>query len=302
MAWRDRIHAWVAEVGPAPACSRRASAATEVSLAPDVSWIRDASLLDPALSARLVQVHEHRWTGTREWNGGSPGLDFRTMTDSSGARAPSQRYVAVTTVGNPDFGGDDAYADAPYPTRDLRLLAVFRLWNALEYWFPYRGLIPGDRVAMLRAFVPAVWDATDADDYGRAVMRLVARIHDSHANLWSSLHLGPPAGAPVVLMAALHNVWIALASGLLPLSSPSSTQPCADVNAAPLSPCGAPRPRRAFSPDTPWRFTKGAHRFRGAPPSCSRCGGSHQLSGHPSSLARESCRWVSAMVVALPDR
>jgi hypothetical protein len=34
------------------------------------------------------------------------------------------------------------------------VLAVFRFWHVLEYWFPYRDLMEPDRVTILREFVP----------------------------------------------------------------------------------------------------------------------------------------------------
>ena len=47
---------------------------------------------------------------------------------------------------------------------------------------------------------------------------------------------------------------------------------------------------------------KGRTAFAVRPFSATVAGGLPQLSGHPSSLARESCRCVFSMVVALPDR
>jgi hypothetical protein len=37
--------------------------------------------------------------------------------------------------------------------------------------------------------------AKDRDDYQRQTMSLIAKVHDTHANLWSSLQVRPPTGA-----------------------------------------------------------------------------------------------------------
>ena len=47
---------------------------------------------------------------------------------------------------------------------------------------------------MLKEFIPRVATAKDKDSYAREMMELIAEIHDTHANLWSSLNLRPPVG------------------------------------------------------------------------------------------------------------
>ena len=47
----------------------------------------------------------------------------------------------------------------------------------------------------LTAFVPRIALAGDGDTYKREMMALIARVHDTHANLWSSLEARPPTGS-----------------------------------------------------------------------------------------------------------
>lgn len=170
-AARDSIDIWVAALGDPAACTSCATVADTAYLRPDLAWIRDARLLGPALSARLQHAYVNRST------------------------APAQRYVRLMPyVGNPDFSGEAGYAADPLPPADLRLLGVFRFWNILEYWFPYRDLMEPDRVAILREFIPAAWEASDVASYALVMMRLVARARDTHANLWSSMAYQPPIG------------------------------------------------------------------------------------------------------------
>jgi len=179
-AARDTIDAWLADVGDPPACAPCAILPTDAHLQPDVAWLGDTAMLGASLGARLQRIHANR------------------------SVAPTQHYVRlVRGIGNPDFTNEDAYAADSLPPADLRLLGVFRFWNMLEYWFPYRDLMEHDRVAILREFVPAAWDADDVGAYHRTMMRLVARAQDGHANLWSSVvRYQPPEGAfniPVTL-------------------------------------------------------------------------------------------------------
>ena len=75
------------------------------------------------------------------------------------------------------------------------MLALYRLWNIVEYWFPYRDLLEGNWDDELTAFIPRVALANDSDAYKRELIAFIARIHDTHANLWSSLDARPPVGA-----------------------------------------------------------------------------------------------------------
>ena len=80
------------------------------------------------------------------------------------------------------------------PDAGFQLLALFRFWNIVQYWSPYRDIMGEDWNQVLLAFVPRVALAKTSEDYQLQMMALIARAHDTHANLWSSLQLRPPAG------------------------------------------------------------------------------------------------------------
>jgi C-terminal processing protease CtpA/Prc len=178
-AARDTIDRWLAALGDPPACTSCATLPAQAVLVPDIGWIRNERLLGHSLSARLQRIYANR------------------------SAAPAQRYVQFAPeIGNPRFTDENAFTADSLPPADLRLLGVFRFWNILEYWFPYRDLMEHDRVRILRDFVPAAWEVHGIADYHRTMMQLVARAHDSHANLWSSMAFRPPTGTygvPVVV-------------------------------------------------------------------------------------------------------
>lgn len=171
-AARDSIAAWLDAVGPIPPCSGACGAVPpSAALRPDIDWIRDTALVGTALAPRLARVHAAR------------------------PRVGALRYVKpVAGVSNPEFINEPVYGEVELDRPEVRLLAVFRLWSILEYWFPYRDLMERDRVALLRDAVPAAWSATDGGDYRRVLIRLIARARDTHANVWSALAARPPVG------------------------------------------------------------------------------------------------------------
>jgi hypothetical protein len=169
------ISKWLAELGPPRTCTACATIPLDLAIKPDTAWIYDQQTLGKALSAQLVAIYRNR--------------SFST----------AQRYVSLAPgVGNPVFTNENNYPESALPDPGLRLLAVYRFWNMIAYWYPYRDLISENWDKVLREFVPKVWAADDSISYRLALMTLVARINDGHANLWSALANRPPAGPNIV--------------------------------------------------------------------------------------------------------
>ena len=181
-AARQEMHAWIARIGGLDDCTQCASLdETGLQMRPRLDWLSDKELLGAELSDTLRAIYRNRT---------AKGKQF---------------YVAKTAVGSAVFRNEPAYTKLKLPVSSYQLLALFRFWNIIEYWFPYRDIIGEDWDAVLCEFIPKVTLARTRDAYQIAMMALIARVHDTHANLWSSLDVRPPVGrrqAPVG--AALH--------------------------------------------------------------------------------------------------
>jgi C-terminal processing protease CtpA/Prc len=169
---------WIDALGPVPACVRCATLdEKDLAVRPDLRWLDDRAQVGADLSARLHAVYA--------------------------ARVPDQQfYVAMAPgVGNPVLNHEPAYASVALPDSGFQLLALYRLWSIIEYWAPDRALAENwqDSLAKL---IPTVTLATTAKDYKLSLIAAIATVHDTHANLWSSLDVRPPEGAceiPAVL-------------------------------------------------------------------------------------------------------
>ncbi len=170
---------WLAELGNPEPSDPPAELPAGAYLTPDIDWIHDSSALGRELSRRLEIIYRNRST------------------------TGEQHYVQLAPqVGNPIFSNEAPYADLPLPDAGYRLLALFRLWNIVTYWFPYRDVIGEKWEDVLVEFIPGVMAADSEDSYRLVMMQATARIHDTHANLWGSLNLRPPRGSahlPVVV-------------------------------------------------------------------------------------------------------
>jgi C-terminal processing protease CtpA/Prc len=169
---RNRILSeWVGRLGVPESCDPCAGPPKDAHLLPRLGWLEDTELLGAELSGQLKAIHENRFAGGRQF------------------------YVgAMPGVGNPVFDRDLPYAGQVPPDAGYRILALMRMWNIIEYWFPYRDQLEDDWRAVLREYLPRFVKAADWDAYRLEMLSLVARVGDTHANLWGSLDVRPPRG------------------------------------------------------------------------------------------------------------
>jgi len=89
-------------------------------------------------------------------------------------------------VGNPVFRHELPYSGLQYPDAGMRLLSLYRYWNMIEYFYPYKHLIGENWDNTLSHFIPQFIQAKDNTEYLLASQKLISSIHDTHANIWST--------------------------------------------------------------------------------------------------------------------
>ncbi|HMJ91666.1 MAG TPA: S41 family peptidase [Candidatus Acidoferrum sp.] len=168
---RKLLVEWIDALGTVPACKQCTGLESKnLHLPPRIDWIRDDKWLGSELSSRLQAVHRNR-------------------------AQERQFYVSLAPdVGNPVFENELAYARVRFPDPGFQILAIFRFWNMIEYWFPYRDLIDEDWDVVLRDTLIRAAPPLDNTAFQRELMRFVARADDGHANLWDQPAVRQPAG------------------------------------------------------------------------------------------------------------
>jgi hypothetical protein len=97
--------------------------------------------------------------------------------------ATSRKHVPASAATLPDR----PYADLSYPPVEYRMLAAFRIWNVINYFFPYKDLMGEDWEGVLREFIPRLETAGSALDYNLTIAEMVTHIHDGHGFVQSPL-------------------------------------------------------------------------------------------------------------------
>ncbi len=157
------IERWVDGFGkPAPCTGCEPRPTKDVAQQPDYGRVFDRKKLPPSLVDKLEYIRDNR--------GGPESYYIRMMPG----------------VGNPEFRNEREYMQQVYPDAGLRLLALYRYWNMIRYFFPYQHLIGEDWNRVLPDVIPEFVAAKDTVEYQRACYKLIARIHDTHAGLWGN--------------------------------------------------------------------------------------------------------------------
>ena len=152
---------WITHFGKIPTNKEVKPVDSNAVLKPDLSWINPDNL-SPKLYKVLMNIYQNRNNGYYYVTYESPWLK-----------------VAKFTHENP-------YEDMEYPDAGYRLLALYRYWNMVNYFFPYKQLADTDWNIVLRKHIPSILSADDKKSYWQAVRQLIARCDDTHGAVWSS--------------------------------------------------------------------------------------------------------------------
>lgn len=125
----------------------------------DTSW-RDESYLGEELSAALEEI------------------EFIPSVYRGKAPVFFQSYSGVYC---PNFSNEKTYENMDYADSRYRLLGLFRVWNAIEYYYPYLDILDDDWKEVLSELLPDMLEGTDKHSYQMTISRLTARLQDAHA-------------------------------------------------------------------------------------------------------------------------
>ncbi|WP_114793245.1 S41 family peptidase [Niabella yanshanensis] len=151
----DILLNWIDTLGKVPKATKRA-VTDSISIQPDLSWIKQSGF-----SANLQSVL----------------LNLSKAEIST----ESQYYVSKGRASNVSIEHERPYMQMPFTDDGYRLLALYRYWNIIQYFFPYKNDIGTDWKAILKKYIPKFLSAKNELAYKLSLLELAGQIHDSHA-------------------------------------------------------------------------------------------------------------------------
>lgn len=96
---------------------------------------------------------------------------------------------------NPDDDGniitpnEKPFPEMKFPNIEYRLLGLFRFWNVINYYYPYKYATDKPWEKVLTNLIPEFVEANDPVDYHKAVLKMSASIDDGHGGIYPFIDL-----------------------------------------------------------------------------------------------------------------
>jgi hypothetical protein len=178
-AANQAMAAWIAaRLGNVAPCSPCATFDTsDLYMGTNLDWLSDVSLLGSSLSQTLQTIYLNRTPATQT------------------------AYISLAPgIFNPVFQDELNYASLTLPDSGYQLLALFRAWNMVEYFYPDRDVMADPASSgdywdgVLRQLIPGFTTAQTSLAYQQQVLLLAAMINDTHAGISNLGGAQPPIG------------------------------------------------------------------------------------------------------------
>jgi len=157
----SKLVEWISGIGSLEEGKHKVPQANEVELTPNYDWIQDKNFLSEELSVELRKV----LTSKRE---------------------KSNYYFGINaSVKNPYFKNERTYLNMSWDDTGVKLLALFRYWNMMEYFNPNNYLTDKDWEEVLKEYIPRFVNENSELDYKKNMLQLIGEVGDTHANMWS---------------------------------------------------------------------------------------------------------------------
>ncbi|MDR7208400.1 S41 family peptidase [Flavobacterium piscis] len=121
----------------------------------DLSWFSKNELFSKSLSKKLKFIEENRIQGKQFYYTSDP-------------------YIKVQN--------EIKYPDFKWTDKNLRLLALFRYWNQIEYFFPYKYKMDENWDAVLIQMLPKFITAESEMDFVLAMREISIKLDDTHSS------------------------------------------------------------------------------------------------------------------------
>ncbi|MFN8672364.1 MAG: S41 family peptidase [Candidatus Sericytochromatia bacterium] len=151
------LYNWITKLGELPKEKRFLDKNKTYKLLVDLSFF-DNELIDKELKAKLKEIEEIK-------------------------RNEDNYYIQIGGADNAEFINENSYSEMKHPDDGFKILSLFRYWNDINYYFPYKNLIGEDWNKVLEEFIPKFLETKSELAYSQVLEELICRINDSHAGL-----------------------------------------------------------------------------------------------------------------------
>ncbi len=153
------LTSWISNLGEVKSDNTLTIDSAKVKIYPDLNWLNDTTLWGSVLVSQLNKIKN--------------------------LKHPEEHYYIdiAKNVGNPEFTNESVHDKMAYPDAGFQLLALYRYWNSIQYYYPYKNLFEQSWDEVLKEYIPQFINAAAELEYKQAVLSVIGRIRDSNANI-----------------------------------------------------------------------------------------------------------------------
>lgn len=156
---------WIQRLGRVKECKKcKASSKQDIfDKNFNINWINDSQILSSAVVKELLFIEQNRHQG--------------------------KKYYVTTykEAGNINITNEIIYKNLDWTNENFRLLTLFRYWNIIEYFFPYKYQTDTNWDEVLNQLIPKFLYPKTELDFHLAMLELIVSIDDSHAGLYTDI-------------------------------------------------------------------------------------------------------------------
>lgn len=142
-----------------------------------LNWLEDPNLFDNNLSAKLVKIKNAKRNSVFNYY-----------------------LIPLSWKEEVEFTRDKPYSTVSWKDQGYRILTLYRLWNAIEYCFPYTNYTDNKWSTLLDKYLPEFMETPSKEALDRSVQKLATEINDSHGSVELSRYEPPMRGLPMSLV------------------------------------------------------------------------------------------------------
>ena len=125
----------------------------------DTTWRDDPEYLGEDLSSALMEIDE------------VPTI----------YRVNAPMFITRNQISIASFDNEKVLDDFDFSDKADRLLGLFRMWNVIEYYYPYVDILDKEWMDVLDEMIPIMLEGDDEHSYCMAMEHFTAQLHDAHA-------------------------------------------------------------------------------------------------------------------------
>jgi len=129
----------------------------------NLNWINNSQILTSAVIKELLFIEQNRHQGKKHY------------------------VTTYKKVGNINITNETIYKNFDWTNENLRLLTLFRYWNIVEYFFPYKYQTDTNWDEVLNQLISKFSHPKTELDFHLAMLELIVSIDDSHAGLYTDV-------------------------------------------------------------------------------------------------------------------